>query len=114
MIQASCHCGAVEITLKRLPASYTECNCSICRRYAAQWIYVRANEVEITAKEGVLSRYQWGDHGIDFCHCSECGSVTHYCSLPESDDSRVVINARIMEPQVLTGLSKREFDGAAM
>lgn len=114
MIQASCHCGAVELTLKKLPDTYTECNCSICRRYAAQWLYVEASEVEITAAEGVISRYQWGDHEIDFCHCSGCGSVTHYRSLPESDNSRVAINGRVLDPQVLTGLNKREFDGAAM
>lgn len=114
MIEASCHCGAVKITIKKLPASYTECNCSICRRYAAQWLYVQANEVEITADEGQISRYQWGDNEIDFCHCRDCGSITHYCSLPESDSSRVAINGRILDPQLLTGLNKREFDGAAM
>ncbi len=114
MIEANCHCGAVKIFLKQLPVSYTECNCSICRRYAAQWLYVEASEVEITAAEGVIARYQWGDHEIDFCHCSECGSVTHYCSLPESDSSRVAINGRIFDPVMLTGLNKREFDGEAM
>ena len=113
-MRASCHCGAVCIKLETLPATYTECNCSICSRYAAQWLYLTADEVEVEAVEGAIKYYQWGDHEIDFCHCRICGSVTHYCSLPLTKNSRVAINGRILGEKFLSQLKKKEFDGAAM
>jgi hypothetical protein len=34
MTQASHHCGAIQIAIDRAPLEVTDCNCSICRRYA--------------------------------------------------------------------------------
>jgi len=33
MLTATCHCGAVRVTVPRKARTVTDCNCSICRRY---------------------------------------------------------------------------------
>ena len=42
---ASCHCGAVAITLPHAPSVVVECNCSLCRRYGVLWVYYDAGEL---------------------------------------------------------------------
>lgn len=44
MQKASCHCGKVRIEIGTLPATVTDCNCSLCRRYGALWGYYRRDQ----------------------------------------------------------------------
>ena len=41
MLHGSCHCGALTWTWSHatLPEGATACNCTVCRRYGALWIY---------------------------------------------------------------------------
>ena len=39
MIEGSCHCGAVRLTLPEAPAELGSCNCSMCRRIGGLWGY---------------------------------------------------------------------------
>lgn len=39
LLQGSCHCGAVRLTLPSVPEKATKCNCSICRRLGGLWAY---------------------------------------------------------------------------
>jgi hypothetical protein len=39
MIKGSCHCGALSWSFDGMPESVTACNCTLCRRYGALWIY---------------------------------------------------------------------------
>ena len=112
MTVASCHCGQVKIEVAGLPSTVTECNCSICRRYAALWAYTRRREVRLNAAPGSLARYSWGDRSIEFCHCTRCGCLTHYESIEKHDDSRFAVNARMLPPELQSGLTVRRFDGA--
>ena len=38
-MKGSCHCGAVHWHFEGVPESATACNCSVCRRYGALWVY---------------------------------------------------------------------------
>ena len=109
---ASCHCGAIELRVSRLPDTYTVCNCSICRRYAARWLYFRRSEVLIIAAAETIARYIWGDRMINFCHCSRCGCLTHYEDVELTPDSRVALNGNMLPAGTLDGLRIRNFDGA--
>lgn len=110
---ASCHCGAVKMEALVEPLSLTECNCSICRRYGAKWAYFTNRTARIYCSPDSLTAYRWGDHDIEFFHCMTCGCLTHYESAVKSDDSRVAINARMMEPDDIDHVPVRYFDGAS-
>jgi hypothetical protein len=43
VLEASCHCGAVRITIPRKPEYLIECSCSICRRNGALWAFYEAD-----------------------------------------------------------------------
>jgi hypothetical protein len=112
MYEASCHCGQVRIEIAELPATVTDCNCSICRRYGALWGYYRRDQVRLDADPATLSAYLWGDRTIEFWHCRNCGCLTHYESVEKNPDSRFVINARMLPLETLQTLRVRKLDGA--
>jgi hypothetical protein len=112
MISGACHCGAVVVETAALPATLTECNCSICSRYGARWAHLTRREVRVKCAPGAAIAYTWGDRSIEFYHCVTCGCVTHYESIDKNDDSRVSINARILPRQSVEKLRSRHFDGA--
>ncbi len=104
----TCHCGDVRLELAGLPASLTECNCSVCRRYAALWGYLAPDQVQLQLPTQTKA-YVWGDQSIEFHHCPNCGCVTHYVSLTTP---RIAVNFRLAEPGLTAQLPVRHFDGA--
>ncbi len=113
MIQASCHCGAVQIEVDSRPRSLTTCNCSICRRLAALWAYYTRHDARMVSPAGGVSAYVWGDKTIEFYHCVTCGCPTHYESVAKNGDSRFVVNARCLPEDAIAGVRVRTFDGAS-
>ena len=113
MIKAQCHCGNVQLTFESVPDTMTQCNCSICRRYAVRWLYFKQKEVKLDcSKEAV--QYIWGDKMIAFHHCPICGCITHYTSVSGSDFDRIAINANLLSGEIIENLKVRYFDGASM
>ena len=112
MLFASCHCGAVQIEVARKPRSLTECTCSICRRYGAQWAYCSRKTAIVNCAPDAISAYIWGDKSLEFYHCNTCGCLTHYESTEKSDDSRIAVNARMMSSADIADVKVRTFDGA--
>ena len=110
-MEASCHCGAVRLTLKAAPTEVTECNCSICRRLGARWAYYSPSEVGLP-KAGTTQPYVWGDRMLAFHRCKSCGVTTHWQSLDGSKD-RMAVNARSMDGLDWERIDIRLFDGAA-
>lgn len=75
-LKSTCHCGAVTVIVPHQPEEINECQCTICRRYAAAWAYYKVNEIKFDMKEGAkLSQYVWGDKEISFNFCENCGCV---------------------------------------
>ena len=114
MIQAQCHCGNVKLFADYIPDTLTQCNCTICRRLAAKWIYYKSNEVKVTYKNHPTHAYIWGDKCIAFHHCPTCGCSTHYTSVHDSDFDRIAINANMLGANVIKNLKTRRFNGADM
>lgn len=110
---ATCHCGAVRVHVKRAPRTVTRCNCSICRRYGAQWAYYSAGSVRIEAPKGSLSSYSWRHKVRAYYRCSTCGCVTHYKYRKQWGAGTVAVNASNFEPEVMQGVRVRRLDGAA-
>ena len=112
MFTASCHCEAAHIGIPELPATVTECNCSVCRRYGALWAYYTRDRVRLPTDNTALLAYSWGDRTIEFWHCRHCGCMTHYESVDKHARSRVAVNARMLPLEVMESLPVRHFDGA--
>lgn len=105
-LKATCHCGAVTIQTPGRPSEINECQCTICRRYAAAWAYYDPKEVTISITGSSPSKqYIWGDREIEFHFCSVCGCVTHWKSIEES--SYMGVNTRLMDPDDVRTVSRK-------
>jgi len=111
-MHASCHCGAVEIDISADLRSLTECTCSICHRYGAQWAYCTRETAKVSCDPDAITAYAWDDKTLEFYHCNFCGCLTHYESVEKNADGRIAVNARMIPLADISGLRVRTFDGA--
>ncbi len=112
MIELNCHCGDIRISVPATSKTITSCNCSICRRYASLWAYFTPEDVNITAKDGSIGSYSWGDKMIDFHHCNNCDCVTHYRTTDRAAQNKMAVYFRLLEAKVVASFEIRYFDGA--
>ena len=75
----SCHCQAVryEASFDLVDGSY-RCNCSICTKARAWFLFVKGDAFKLLAGEGQLGSYQWlppgrTKSGLTYCFCLRCG-----------------------------------------
>lgn len=108
---ATCHCGAITVSLAVHPAEVTECNCSLCRSYGVNWAYYPAAQVAVSPDPPVTDTYAWKGRNVDFHRCRTCGCVTHWTPRDATRDRRGV-NARLLPPDVLSAAKLRHLDGA--
>jgi hypothetical protein len=110
MIEGTCHCGAVHWQFDPVPEGATACNCTVCRRYGALWIYDFENEgVRVS---GTTTFYMRGEM-IEFHFCPVCGCVTHWRSHQASGEGRrrMAVNVRLSEPDVVARIPIDHFEG---
>lgn len=111
MLNGNCHCGALRWDFDGDPDSATTCNCTICRRYGALWIY--GWEGEIVTATGPSTVYSRGAT-IGFHFCPTCGCLAYYRGLKTDDQGRrkVAVNLRMIEDaSTVAQLPIRQFDG---
>jgi hypothetical protein len=108
LIESSCVCGAVRLAISRAPDELVDCNCSICRRYAARWAYYPLKDVIVPG--GLTDVFMLGPKKIEFHRCKICGCVTHWSPRDQRDEMGV--NARLLDPEVVAGARVRHLDGA--
>jgi hypothetical protein len=110
MIEGSCHCVKVRWRFAGNPESATACNCTICRRYGALWIYDYENEgVHVSGQTRVYVRGE----GIGFHFCPDCGCIAYWRGLKLLADGRrrMGVNLRLAEPQGIGEIPIDHFDG---
>jgi len=112
MISTTCHCGAVRVSIPRVPETLTNCDCSVCRRYGTLWAYYSKDEVKVEAEPGTTESYSWGRRSIQFVRCNSCGCVTHWEPIAATRGPRMGVNARNFEPAQLGAVRIRRLDGA--
>jgi len=77
--RGSCHCQAVQYEAEfDLSAGSNRCNCSLCSKARAWFLFVRADNFKLLAGEDALSTYQWvppgrAESGLTYRFCSRCG-----------------------------------------
>jgi hypothetical protein len=110
MLEGSCHCSSVKWRFEYMPEGATACNCTVCRRYGALWIY--DYEDEKATVTGPTTAYIRGK-AIEFHFCSSCGCVSHWrAQRPETDDRRrLAVNVRLAEPEAVAKIPIDHFDG---
>jgi hypothetical protein len=75
----SCHCQAVQYEAEfDLAAGSNRCNCSLCSKARAWFLFVRGDKFKLLAGDDVLSTYQWvppgrAESGLTYRFCSRCG-----------------------------------------
>ncbi|MCB5358807.1 GFA family protein [Vibrio lentus] len=111
-MELKCHCGNVSLTLSSIPKEVGECNCSICRRYAAAWAYFSPEQVRIDSKDKT-DFYCWGDKEVEFHRCNLCGCLTHYVTTEKCSEDIVAVNMRMAENELLSSIPVRKINGAS-
>lgn len=115
MIETSCHCGAVRLSLVRRPDYIHECNCSLCAKSGARWAYPAPDEVTVTGPTATYRRADKADPSALIHFCPRCASVTHF-TLTESAIARfgnglLGVNLRLADQDALAGIELRYPDG---
>jgi hypothetical protein len=113
MLDATCHCGAVRISVPDRPEYLVDCNCSICRRNGALWAFYTAKSIKLSGHPENTTAYIWGRRTIRTMHCKVCGCITHWEPLAADAEETVGVNARNFEASAIEGVRVRKFDGAA-
>ncbi len=114
MITGSCHCGAVSFELAEEPEQLVDCNCSLCRRLAALWAHADSSQITIRAEPNATFAYVQGARTLA-CHtCRQCGCTTHWESLDDKEPHGMGLNCRMSEPDSISHLPIRPFDGASL
>lgn len=107
--EGSCHCGALQVRLLFDPDEATSCNCSICSRTGALWIYGSPDQIEV---QGTGVGYVQGDATLTTWHCGTCGIITHWTAI-DPDYGRMGVNLRIFAPELWENLPRKLVDGAS-
>lgn len=94
--------------LEKLPEELTDCNCSICRKLGVLWTYYPPKQVK---RSGETDIYIWGDRMLEFHRCKVCGCVVAWQDVDPTQE-RMGVNARLMDPAILSGVRVRYLDGA--
>ncbi|KIW46981.1 uncharacterized protein PV06_02598 [Exophiala oligosperma] len=111
-IPSSCHCGAIKVTVPRLPQYTNYCQCTICRRYGVAWAYYHPDEVKIETKPDAITRqYIWGDRTASFNFCDNCGCMCYWWPLgprpTDGEEYMMGVNTNNMDPEVLKYVDRK-------
>ena len=107
-IDGSCLCGAVRVTVARMPRKLTQCNCSTCRRSGALLAYYRRKQVTVT---GELDEYMRRPRGLRFRRCATCGCFVCW-EWKRDAEARMGVNARLLDPEAMANVPISVLDGA--
>lgn len=79
-VNATCHCGAVElrVTLSDGLNTARRCDCSFCRRRGAPAVSAPLDGVEVVKGADKLTLYQFGTRTAQHHFCSVCGIYMYH------------------------------------
>ncbi|KAF7335290.1 GFA domain-containing protein [Mycena sanguinolenta] len=114
----SCHCGSLAYTLLSTEkiTEATLCNCSICHRDGALWIYHESDMVSWRGMDSAAVEYTFGKRQVSHGFCKICGvSVFEkFRGTNTRNDTRTALNARTMNSELDLGTLEMEmWDGKA-
>ena len=94
---ASCHCKAIELLMNfnLKEAKLEKCNCSMCSRKFAAYVFVDVSQLKIVDKTKSLRRYTFHTCQAKHFFCSICGIHTHH--LMRVDPTKYAVNLACLE-----------------
>ncbi|KAI1178451.1 glutathione-dependent formaldehyde-activating enzyme [Nemania sp. FL0916] len=119
--RANCHCTAYvyEVTLPEITEA-EECNCSICYKKAAIWVFPKPNDVKfVKGDPATLTNYKYGKGNFTHKFCPTCGNslmIIGSFEPREDKEPETGINIRLFQHgQVdVWKLPLETFDGASL
>ncbi|KAF7352264.1 GFA domain-containing protein [Mycena venus] len=111
----NCHCGAVAYTLlsgKKISEA-ASCNCSICWRDAALWIYPESKAVTFKGLESAVE-YTFAKGGSHHGFCKICGVSVYERFVGTHQDNKSALNVRTMNDLDLAALEIEQLDGKSL
>ena len=112
-LQATCHCGRIQITLPSRPADLNECHCTVCYKYGAMWAYFDPETVDTKVSDGAtLEGYIRSDEDsrrdISFNRCSHCGCMMTWRGVGKMEGiKRMGVNCRMVPEEHVEGIARR-------
>jgi hypothetical protein len=114
MLTGACHCGACHWTFDGDPGPATACNCTLCRRYGALWVYDYEGErISVLGATASYSRTDKPDPSLEILFCPTCAGVLCWRGLRLDPEGRrrIAVNVRLAEPDAVADLPIERFDG---
>ena len=105
-----CHCGRVRFEVTAPAAiSVAECNCSICAKSGYLHLIVPKSRFRLLAGEESITTYTFNTGVAQHFFCKVCGIKSFY--VPRSDPDGISVNARCLDPETVSRMEVRPFDG---
>jgi len=106
-----CHCGQVRYDVTADLGSVVACNCSICTKRGALWIFVTPENFALRAGTDDLVDYQFNKKVIHHLFCGQCGVGSFSRGQGPGGAEMIAINVRCLDGVDLTALKLQPFDG---
>ena len=96
-LKAVCHCGEIKLLmyLDLEAAKIEKCNCSMCSRKFAAYVFVEVSQLKIVDRHKILRCYTFHTCEAKHFFCSICGIHTHH--LMRVDPSKYAVNLACLE-----------------
>ena len=96
-LNAGCHCGAIKLLMyfDLKEAKIEKCNCSMCSRKFAAYVFVDVEEVKIIDRSKSIQCYSFHTCQAKHFFCSICGIHTHH--LMRVDPTKYAVNLACLE-----------------
>jgi hypothetical protein len=116
MLEITCQCGDVRISVAALPPFVHDCNCTLCRKTGALWAYHHPSEVTVSGTTTSYQRRDKPEPGVSVHFCPTCGATTHFALTPAAiavhGNVQLGVNLRLADEAALAGVEVRYPDGA--
>jgi hypothetical protein len=108
-----CHCGEVRFEVTVDISNVMSCNCSICQKRGALWVFVPPESFALRAGSDDLKDYQFNKRVIHHVFCPQCG-VGAFSRGTSPQGEMIAVNVRCLDDVDLASLKVTPFDGKSL
>jgi hypothetical protein len=113
MYAATCHCGAVKVTIPSKPDFVNDCDCTLCGTRGALWAYFALPDIIVTGETHIYRRADRDQPVVQVHFCGRCGCTTHWSPELHIPQDTGGANMRLFGADAMTGVEVRFPDGRA-
>jgi hypothetical protein len=106
-----CHCGQVRYDVTADLSQIMACNCSICTKRGALWVFVSPEHFALRAGTDHLVDYQFHMKKIHHLFCRECGVGAFSRGQKPDGSEMIAINVRCLDGIDVSALKTTPYDG---